>query len=397
MILRKHLPGLAGAIAALALLARTAAAVEWLPASVELSDGSAIMGKVYLTDDSLIIHNEAQARRYTVRTAEIARIETAIEKQSMEAKWIFRESGLDDKVYTGETFPVRDYLTTVTFHDGRQLTGHIMPKTLYVESDSNRQRFILRRKDEGKVGEMLDDLLYVRSVAFTGEGAGARGAIQGTITCAPGEKLQNVLAVNRDKLFSVAAGLNQASGEFRVGDCTEGTYDLVVVTDRAVYACFSRERDEGAGRLDAGAVAEMRAWVDKLRDFFQTQKIVYAAGNKERAFALVMKERRGGTTLPGAELVRRCDVWAMHKPGDEWQIEKRFFVYRTVSEDASAEPRRVVVLPALSGHRISAQTESVDVEVRLQPTDEEPVPPAPPSREDVGAPGSRPEEGGDDN
>jgi len=386
MILRRHLLGPAWAVLALGLLARATAAVEWVPATVELSDGSAVTGKACLTGDSLIIHNEAQARRYTVRTAEIAGIETAIEKQSMEAKWIFKESGLDDKIYTGETFPVRYYVTTVTFHDGRKLTGHIVPKTLYVESDGQRQRFILRRKDEGKVGEMLDDLLYVRSVTFSEAGSGARGTIEGTVIYAPGEKLQKVLAVNRDKLFSVVSGFNQVSGRFRIGDCTEGTYDLVIVTDRAVYVCFSRERDEGAGRLDADAVAEIQAWVEKLRDFFHTQKIAYAAGNEERAFALVMKERRGGTTLPGAELIRRCDVWAMHKPRDEWQIEKRFFVYRIVSEDLSPEPRRVVVLPALGGHRVSAQAQEIDLEIRLRPTEEEPIPP--PKRAEAGKPES---------
>ena len=42
-----------------------------------------------------ILQNQAQRRRYTVRLAEVKLLETVIEKQSMEEKWIFRESGLD--------------------------------------------------------------------------------------------------------------------------------------------------------------------------------------------------------------------------------------------------------------------------------------------------------------
>ncbi|MCK4284187.1 MAG: hypothetical protein KAX44_07710 [Candidatus Brocadiae bacterium] len=362
----------------LAMLAHAACAVEWLPAVVELSDGSSVRGRVHITDDKIIIHNEAQERRYSIRTAEMAKLENAIEEQSMEPKWLFRESGLDDKVYTGEHFPVRHYLTRVTFHDGRQLTGHIIAKTLYVESDGTKRRFILRRKDEGKVGETLEDLLYVCSIVFTAEGAGARGTIEGTLLLPPGEKLQKVLAINREKLFSIVADANPLSGKFRVPDCTEGVYDLVVITDRAVYVYSSREQDAGCRRLDADAVAEVQSWVGKLRDFFHTQRIVYAAGNEKRLFALIRKERHGGTTLQGAELIRRCDVWAMHKPREEWQIEKRFYVYRLVSGTPTLKRRAIVISPALGGFRISAQVDTIEPEIKLGPNREKPIPPAAP-------------------
>lgn len=359
---------------ALAMLAQTAMAAEWLPAVVELSDGTSVRGRVHITNDAVIIHNEAQQRRYTVRTAEIKMLQNAVERQSMEEKWLFRESGLDDKVYIGQYYPVRHYVTRITFHDGRQLTGHIIPKTLYVESGGKKRRFVLRRKDEGKVGQTLEDLLYVRAITFIKEGAGARGTIEGTLQLPAGEKLQKVLAVNRGKLFSVVAGLDPSSGKFRVADCTEGTYDLVVISDRAVYLYFSREQDKEAGRLDAEAVAQIQSWVDKLRDFFHTQTIVYAAGNEKRLFALVRKERHSGTTLKGAQLVRRWDVWAMHKPGDEWQIEKRFYVWRNVSQDPAMKRRDIVVTPALGGHRISAGAESVELQIRLGPNRQKPVP-----------------------
>jgi hypothetical protein len=349
-------------------------AAEWLPATVELSDGTRIEGRVQITDDAVIINNEAQARRYTVRAAEMAKLETTIERQSMEEKWMFRESGLDDKVYTGERYPVREYLTSITFRDGRQLEGHIVPKTLYVESEGKRRRFILRHKDEGQVGQKLEDLLYVRAIAFKQESAGALGAIEGTLLPPDGERLEKVLAVNRDKLFAIEAAVNPASGKFRVPDCTEGTYDLLAVTNKAVYLYFSGERDKGSGRLTAEQVAGVQSWIDKLRDFFHTQKVVYAAGNEERLFALICEERLGGTTSGEAQYVRRYEVWAMHKPGGEWQIDKRMFVQRTPSDKPLGEALAVVIVPELGAHVVSAQSAALQLDLKLAPNRESPIP-----------------------
>ncbi len=366
-------------VLAVLLASAPAAAIEWLPATVHLSDGSALVGRVAVPGDSILIHVEAQGRRFSVRLAEMQAIENVIETQSMERKWIFKESGLDDKIYTGEHFPVRHYLTNVTFHDGRRLSGHMIAKTLYVEANEERHRFILRQKQEGDVDEDLTDLTYVRSVVFSDEGAGARGTIEGALELPFGEQLQKVLAINRDKLFSVEARFNANAGTFRVGDCTEGTYDIVVVTNKAIYAGFSRERDEGAGRLDSEAVADIQPWVDKLRDFFHSQKILYGAGNRERAFVLIWKERRGGTTLGGLERLHRYDVWAMHKPKAEWQIEKRMYLWRVPSGDVGLEPLDVVVVPALGGHSISAEADSRDLRIQLLRSEEPPIPP--PARE----------------
>ena len=355
----------------------SARAQEWWPARVELSDGTQLQGRVSVTGDGIVILNESQARRYTVRPAEMARLETVIERQAMEEKWLFPQSGRDDKVYTGQTYPVRQYLTRITFHDGRVLEGYAMPRTFYVETDAGRQRLALRRKDEGKVGQALNDLVYVRLVEFRPEGSGVRGTIEGTFELPQGERLQRVLALNRNKLFAVEGTFSPSAGSFRFTDCTEGTYDLLAVTDKTVYAFFSRERDAQAGRLNDKQVAAIQAWVDKLRDFFHEQTILCGAGNDERAFVLVRQERHGGTTLEGAALVRRYEVWAMHKPAEEWQIEKRIFVQRLVSEQASVPRRAVYLVPELGGHKVSAEVSSLTLQLRLAPNADPLIPPAP--------------------
>jgi len=370
-------PLLLSAMLALAPSARA----EWLPATVRLSDGTSLRGEVYIPNNRIIIQNEAQGRRYTVRTAEIARLENTIETQSLEEKWIFKESGLDDKIFLGQYYPVRHYLTRVTFHDGKALEGHMIAATLYVRNDDGQQRFILRAKAEGKVGQKLEDLRYVRAIDFGTEGAGARGTIAGTLKLPPGERLRKVLALNRDKLFTVEGKFSPADGMFRVSDCTEGVYDLIVVTDKAIHLAFSIEREPKAQRLDAEAVKEVQDWVNKLRDFFHSQTIVYAAGNTKRTFALMWLERRGGTTLHGAERLHRYDVWVMHKPVDQWLIEKRLYVWRNISSDVDLKPLRVVVNPALGGHAVSAQAPNVELRIELRPQGQAPIPPHQPQKE----------------
>ncbi len=364
------------------------AALEKVSVTVELSDGTSVNGIAYVPGDRFYLFDDDAGRRYSISITQIKSLENLIEKQSMEEKWIFRESGLDDKVRLGRYYPVRHYRTRVTFQDGRKLSGHMIAKTLYVQAGGKKHRFILRRKHEGKVGEHLSDLVYVRSIHF-GEGGGVRGTVEGVLHAPEGETLRRVLLINRDSLFSVSAPFNAQSGHFRAGGCTEGRYDIVVVTNRAIYTYFSREKDKEAARLHTEQVREMQVWVDKLRDFFHSQRITYGAGNPERAFVLIFKERRGGTTLRGLERLHRYDVWAMHRPKEQWQIEKRFFLWRAPSEKADLKPLEFVVLPALGGYRISEDHTEAVVDTELRRTDEPLVPPPPPPEGEEEADGQR--------
>ena len=362
-----------------AALALPASAVEWVPGAVELSTGERITGEICLAADSLYIYNEAQKKQYMISSSEMKTLETVIEKQSMEEKWFFREDGRDVKVYTGEMYPVRYYRTRITFHDGKALEGHIITKTLYVKTEGGTHRFLLRRKDEGQVGETLEDLPYVRAVLFeSGEEAGVKGTIEGELKLPPGERLRKMLAINRQNSF-IIEGRTAGDGRlFRFTDCTGGTYDLVVVTDKALYLCFSREREKDCCRLDQKAVGEMQQWVDLLRDFFHEQRILYAAGDQRKTFALIRKERYGGTTLEGAALVRRYDVWVMYKPKKEWQITKRLFVWRQVSEHREVPREEIVIDPSLGGHVVSKEQSELHLKLELSPTKELPIPPPAP-------------------
>ena len=362
-------------VTAAALLSRGATAVEWREGTVHLSDGTEVSGSIGLTGDIVTVYNDAQKRQYRVRIAEIGRLDTAVEKQSLEEKWLFKEDGRDVKIYTGEKYPVRYYLTRLTFPDGRRLEGHVIGRTLYVKCEGQVHRFWLARKDEGKVGEKLDDLTYVKSIVFSDSAeVGTRGTIIVSLKLPPDEKLKEMHAINRKGEF-IIKGLPSADGRrVRFDDCTVGKYDILVVTDKSLYLYLSREADKSCARLTDRSVAEVQAWVNKLRSFFHEQEIIYAAGNTKRLFALVRQERHGGTTLEGASLVRRYEVWIMHKPKEEWQIEKRLAVFRYVSPKPDLPRERIVVDSKLGGHEVTAEKSDLNLELKLAPTREIPIP-----------------------
>ena len=372
--IRHIIPAIAVLAVLCALLAAPCRADNWRDGTVTLSTGKTIEGKVYLVGDHIILYNQRQKRRYRIPARDIHMLETVVEKELMARKWFFKEDGRDVKVYTDEKYPVRYYKTRVTFHNGGTMEGHMVGKTLYVKGEDAQTRLQIRRKDEGRVDEKLEDLVYVKRVSFGGGGSSVVGSISGRLQVPEKEKFKKILAINTGENLILEGKTQEDGRTFRFTDCTAGTYDLVAVTDRAVYASFSREKAEKCARLDEKKVADIQSWVDKLRDFFQEQDIVYAAGNEERTLALVRKERHGGTTLSGAALIRRYDVWILHKPRDQWQIETRLFIAREVTEDKDDPREDIVVVPALSGHEVNAEHAELELDLKLERTDEVPVP-----------------------
>jgi hypothetical protein len=342
--------------------------LAWRDAEVEMSDGRTVAGQIALVNDQLIIHNEAQGKKYTVRLAEMKQFETLVEKESMEKKWFFKEDGRDEKVYTGEVYPVRYFNTRVTFGDGRTLEGHIISTTALLKvGDAAPERRLLTMKMEGKVGEKLDDLVYVKRIAFKGAAAGVLGSIRGTVRLAAGERLLNMIAIHCQNDISLSAEL-AGDGGFKFAECMQGDYDLVVLSDRAIYAGFSAEKVAGSARLGAETLKEISDWAKNVRDFFDSHDPLYGAGNGERAYVLVRMERardRANTLQPDT-MFRRYEVWLMEKPEDEWQIQKRFLLRRDLSAGKDIPRERMEIRPELAGQKISAERSDLTLTLQLE-------------------------------
>jgi len=139
---------------------------------VVFSDGSKRVGQLWLTPGKrLKFFDRAQEKYREFNLAEVVRIDVDPEKEVMERVWRWREHASDEKVYTGETYPWRQYVTTLTVRDRRgrllTLTGD-MTALLYFQDDPERKpdRLVIHRRQKGEVGQTLQDLVYVTAVLF---------------------------------------------------------------------------------------------------------------------------------------------------------------------------------------------------------------------------------------
>lgn len=158
-----------------------------LPGYVETSDGAVYPGQVYLTRDKrLQIVDEKLKRQRKVPLQVVKSIQCKVKREWMEKEWKFKQAASAEKMFTGRTYPAREYLHTITLHDGRKITGplaaivYVQPHT-YVPEESGvvrprvkAQRYILYKRDKGKIGQQLKSLVYVKLVKL-GEEALAEG------------------------------------------------------------------------------------------------------------------------------------------------------------------------------------------------------------------------------
>jgi hypothetical protein len=82
-----------------------------------------------------------------------------------EAEWRFKESGHDEKVYSGKTYPARETQYKVKLVNGDELTGGIVAP-IAVRSSTESKRSVLNKRSKGEVGQTLKDLVYIKSITL---------------------------------------------------------------------------------------------------------------------------------------------------------------------------------------------------------------------------------------
>jgi len=137
-----------------------------VPGFLKLSNDDRIAGHIHLTRDAVLkFHHTSEKKLLHIRLSELTHIEQRVLTERMEKEWRWLENANDEKVYTGRTYPMRELQTVLHMKDGRTLEG-MMTALLFVDNENGRQRFVLHRRQKGKPGTKLSDLLYVRLVDF---------------------------------------------------------------------------------------------------------------------------------------------------------------------------------------------------------------------------------------
>ncbi len=145
---------------------RTGGREDAIPGYLELSDGSVHPGRLYLTRETkLKIYDGAKKSFREIPLDAVSRIDCAVEKEWTEKEWRFKENASDEKVYTGRSYPAREYSHTITLGDGRTIRGPLSA-IVYVEpaAGGEAERYLLHQRDKGEPGTDLKALLYVRKV-----------------------------------------------------------------------------------------------------------------------------------------------------------------------------------------------------------------------------------------
>ena len=107
----------------------------------------------------------------------ITQIQAKMVKEWIEKEWRFKELALDQKLYTGRSYPCRQYLHTVTLKDGKTITGELA-EVFFVQpivfkadeplasrpDDSEPVRVILHKRDKGDFGAELKSMKYVKLI-----------------------------------------------------------------------------------------------------------------------------------------------------------------------------------------------------------------------------------------
>ena len=148
------------------------------PGYVELSNGNVYCGRIYVTRDKRLMINDtsgAMAREREVPLRAVKQIECQLVREWMEREWRFKEMANDEKVYTGRSYPSRLYRHKVMLINGKTIEGDLSGVFYLIPGDAAGKpgaymadvepvRFTLHKRDKGKMGEQLKDLLWVKAV-----------------------------------------------------------------------------------------------------------------------------------------------------------------------------------------------------------------------------------------
>lgn len=295
-------------------------------AKVTFSNGETATGDFSLTAGrKLEIFDLERKKRISIAAEDIARISVTVEEEKMEQGWMFREEGLKDKIKLPFKYPLRQLITAVTITSGAVVKGHCNG-TFYLEKDGDSKRYVLYANQKGEKGQMLDDVVYVREVAFPNRKA-VEGKL-GTLTAPPGTALYDF---ERDMTL-----------EQPFTALLPGKYDVFIFPDK-----FPNPHKDMVFKVRYGltgtkvtpevqALLQMR--IDPIEDFFTKKKVIAAASVGKNIHALIEMTRSEASYDAGLRFAR-IEVWNFEPTQQSYDIKKRMFLRREKFSDKEPLPK----------------------------------------------------------
>jgi len=140
-----------------------------LPGVLKLSDGRLLPGEVFTTRNRpFLLYVEAERRWRRVPPAAVLSVTAVVVEEKMELEWRWKAMGEPERVYTGRSYPTRRLLWKLHLADGSSMTGAIKGQPIWVQAGGRRHGpFVLHERTKGKIGQTLDDIVYVEKVVIS--------------------------------------------------------------------------------------------------------------------------------------------------------------------------------------------------------------------------------------
>jgi hypothetical protein len=134
----------------------------------------------------LQVYDEKLERNREVPLEAVKQVDCIVKREWMEKEWKFRETTSDEKMFTGRTYPSREYTHRITLRDGRTIAGplsaiiYVQPAAASADAKDaaapaktpETRQFILHKRDKGEPGTDLQSLVYVRCIKLGKEALG---------------------------------------------------------------------------------------------------------------------------------------------------------------------------------------------------------------------------------
>jgi len=144
---------------------------------VHTSDGKVHKGQIYMTRGKALRVFDPKACMYReFRLRGLIEIRVNVVKERIEKDWRWKEGGSDVKLFTGKTYPRRDYNLTIIPKRGKPFDTNItagMPIYLKPEK-GKKKRFLIQAYNKGPIGGTLRALVYPKRIICDPEAAAKR-------------------------------------------------------------------------------------------------------------------------------------------------------------------------------------------------------------------------------
>jgi len=140
-----------------------------LPGVVELSTGQQMPGLIYTTrDKNWELYVEADRTWHRIPPITVSSMTAVVDEEVIELEWRWTAMGVDERVYTGNSYPTRRLSWKFKLIDGTVMHGAIKGQPVFVDlAGTVTGPLVLNERLKGEHGQTQKDLIHVNQIVIS--------------------------------------------------------------------------------------------------------------------------------------------------------------------------------------------------------------------------------------